>query len=177
VPSLGHVAVGLAAARLHAGASRPRLAPAVVLTALACFPDLDVVARQLGALRGSPWLHRGALHSVAIAVASGIAVALLAGGLGRSRWRMAATAALVAASHGALDAFTRGGGGVMFLWPSSAERFLAPWHLLPAAPIGFRLVSERGFALVLREAILFSPFLLYALWPRPRAPDRLAVLR
>ncbi len=170
MPSLGHVAVGLAAGRLHSCAGRNRLAPTLVFTALASFPDLDVLARSLGALRGSHWLHRGALHSLFIAVASGLVVASIAGGLGRSRWRMAATAVLVAASHGVLDSFTGGGGGVMFLWPWSAARFLAPWHVLAAAPIGLRLVSERGLAVLLREAVWFSPLLLYAFWP----PEKLS---
>lgn len=173
MPSLGHVAVGLAAGRLHSGPARPRLAPSLVFIALATFPDVDVLARQLGAVRGSAWLHRGALHSLLVATAVGIAVAAVTGGLGRSRWRMAATAVLVAASHGVLDAFTSGGRGVMFLWPASSERWLAPWPFVSAAPMGIRLVSARGLEVLLREAALFSPLLLYALWPA-RRPAALA---
>jgi len=169
MPSLGHVAVGLAAGRLHAGPARPRLAPALAFTALSLFPDLDVLARSFGAARGSPWLHRGALHSLLAAATVGDAVALLAGGLDRSLRLMAGTAVLVAASHGILDAFTGGGGGVMFLWPVSLERFLAPWHVLPAAPIGLRFLSSRGLDVFVLEAIWFSPLLLYTFWPR-RAP-------
>jgi inner membrane protein len=135
------------------------------------FPDLDVLARSLGAARGSPWLHRGALHSLLVAAGVGIAVTLLSGGLGRSRLRMAAAAALAAASHGVLDAFTGGGAGVMFFWPLSPERFLAAWHVLPAAPIGFRFLSARGLDVLALEAIWFSPLLVYALWPQ-RAPAR-----
>jgi inner membrane protein len=169
MPSLGHVAVGLAAARLHAGPARPRAVPALVFTALATFPDLDVLARQLGAPRGSVWLHRGALHSLAAAIAAGVLAALLADGLGRTRLRLAATAVLVAASHGVLDAFTHGGRGPMLLWPFDVDRFLAPWSLVPAAPMGLRLLSARGLEVVLREAVLFAPLLLYALWPAARA--------
>lgn len=172
MPSLGHVAVGLAAGRLHAGPDRPRLAPTLAFTALSMFPDLDVLARSLGAVRGSPWLHRGALHSLLVAAVAGIAVASLSGGLGRSRSRTAALAALVAASHGVLDAFTVGGAGIMLLWPLSLERFLAPWHLLPAAPIGLRVASARGLEVLAREAIGFSPLLVYALWPRALTPWR-----
>jgi len=171
MPSLGHVAVGLAAGRFHAGDTRSRVAPTLAFTVLALFPDLDVLARHLGAGRGSAWLHRGALHSLIVATAAGLAAALVAGGLGRTRWRMAATAVLVAASHGVLDAFTHGGRGVMLLWPLSDTLYLAPWHLLPAAPIGLRLVSARGVAVLLQEAALFSPLLLYALWPAREAPS------
>lgn len=169
MPSLGHVAVGLAAGRLHAGTgSRSRVAPTLVFTALALFPDLDVVARQLGAGRASIWLHRGALHSIAVAVLAGLAAACLAGGLGRAWPRTAATAALVALSHGVLDTITRGGRGVMLLWPFDETRFLAPWPLLAAAPIGARLASTPGVAVLVHEAVLFSPLLVYALWPARR---------
>lgn len=172
MPSLGHVAVGLAAGRLHAGSDRPRLAPALAFTALSMFPDLDVLARSLGAGRGSPWLHRGALHSLLVATVAGIAVALLSGGLGRTRTRTAAAAALVAASHGLLDTFTRGGAGIMLLWPVSLERFLAPRRVLPAAPIGLDILSARGLDVLALEVMWFAPLLVCALWPRDLTPWR-----
>jgi inner membrane protein len=173
MPSLGHVAVGLAAGRLHAGPRGPRLAASALFIALATFPDADVLARALGVERGSPWLHRGALHSVTVAVAAATLAVLLAGGVGRSRARLWITAAVVAASHGALDALTRGGAGVMLLWPASVERLLAPWSLVVASPMGVRLATPRGVQVLLQEALLFSPLLVYALWPRrAAAPPR-----
>jgi inner membrane protein len=165
MPSLGHVAVGLAAGRLHAGDGRPRLAAAALYTALATFPDLDVLARALGAGRGSPWLHRGALHALPVAALAGVVAALAIGGLGRSRARTALLGAAVAASHGLLDTLTHGGGGVMLLWPFDLSRHLAPWALLPAAPLGLRFLSHRGIDVLATEAILFLPLLVYALWP------------
>ncbi|BDG06711.1 metal-dependent hydrolase [Anaeromyxobacter oryzae] len=165
MPSLGHVAVGLAAGRLHAEDRPRRLAATALFTALSTFPDLDVLARRLGAGRGSPWLHRGALHSVAIAAAAGLLAALLAGGLGRSRLRTALTGAAVAASHGLLDTLTGGGAGVMLLWPLDTVRRLAPWTLLPAAPMGLRFLSVSGLEIMATEAVLFLPLLVYALWP------------
>jgi inner membrane protein len=173
MPSLGHVAVGLAAGRLHAGSQGPRLAPALAFTALATFPDLDFVSRAyLGAERGSVWAHRGAAHSLAVAVAAGVLSALVLGGLGRSRLRAAVTGALVAASHGVLDTITRGGSGAMLLWPLSDARLLAPISLLPAAPMGLRVLSPAGLDVALRELLLFSPLLAYAAWPRrPRGPS------
>lgn len=174
MPSIGHVAVGLAAGRLHAGEEAPRLPSAALFTALATFPDLDVLARALGATAGSPWLHRGALHSLAAAAAAATIATLAAGGLGalgglgRSRARLWATAFLVAASHGLLDTLTRGGGGVMLLWPAELERVLAPWALVPASPMGLRLLSARGAEVMLRELVLFAPLLLVAAWPRRR---------
>jgi inner membrane protein len=164
MPSFGHVAVGLAAGRFQAQ-DGPRLRPMLVLTALATFPDLDVVAWSAGAAKHSVWLHRGALHSLAAA-----AVAALLGAVLLDRGRGFAAALLVcfatAASHGLLDTITHGGSGVMLLWPFSQERFLAPWHPLPASPMGSRLFSPRGLELMAGEAVLFAPLLVYALWPR-----------
>ena len=77
-------------------------------------------------------------------------------------------AALVLASHGILDTFTDGGLGCALLWPFSDERFFAPWRPLPVAPIGRAFLSAAGLHVALWEALLFAPFLLYALWPRVR---------
>lgn len=176
MPSVGHVVVGLAAARAYTAGGASRRAATGAFVALSAFPDADVAARCLGAAAGSEWLHRGALHSLAAACAAGIAVALAVGGLGRPRWAMALAGALVAASHGLLDTLTGGGAGVMLLWPASAAR-LAAWRLMPAAPIGVRIFSSRGADVVLRELLWFAPLLAYALWPRRRAdPGRAPVL-
>lgn len=164
MPSFGHVAVGLAAGRFQAKEGG-RLRPTLVLTALSMFPDLDVVGWGTGVGRHSVWLHRGALHSLVAA-----AVAAVLGALLLDRGRGFAGALLVcfatAASHGLLDTITHGGSGVMLLWPFSQARFLAPWHPLPASPIGPRLFSPRGLELMAGEALLFAPLLVYAFWPR-----------
>jgi inner membrane protein len=168
--SLGHLVVGMAGGRLQAG-DGPRLRPMLAFTALAMFPDLDGAARLLGAGAGSPWLHRGALHSLLLsAAAAALAALLLPGGRGRAFTFAAAFA--TAASHGLLDLFTHGGSGVMLPWPLSPERLLAGWRPLPAAPMGLRLLSPRGIWLMAREALLFAPLLIYALWPRRGTPSR-----
>jgi inner membrane protein len=172
MPSVGHVIVGLAAGKWWARAGGSRPAATAAFVALSTFPDLDVLARRLGAVAGSPWLHRGASHALATAALAGLAAALLAGGLGRPRGAMAVAGALVAASHGLLDTLTGGGGGVMLLWPAAAARFLAPWALMPAAPMGLGLASARGTAVALRELALFWPLLLYAAWPSGPAGRR-----
>ncbi len=165
MPSFGHVAVGLAAGRFQAQ-DRPRLRPALVLTGLAMFPDVDVlVGGGRGAERDSIWWHRGALHSLLAA-----AIAALVGAMLLDRGRRFLAAFLIcfatAASHGLLDTMTHGGSGVMLLWPFSDARFLSPWHPLPASPIGPRILSPHGLELMAGEAVLFAPLLVYALWPR-----------
>jgi inner membrane protein len=170
--SLGHVAVGLAAGRLHAGERGPRLASAVAFVVLSSFADADVLARAFGAGPGSAWVHRGALHSLAAGGVAALAVALATGGLGRSRGCLAACGFLVAASHGLLDALTDGGRGVALLWPFSDARVFAPVRPLAVAPIGLGMVSARGLHVLAAELVAFSPLLLVAVWPRRRRPPR-----
>lgn len=172
MPSIGHLAVGLAAGRLHAGEDGPRARATVALTALALLPDLDGLSLVLRPGPGSAWRHRGASHALLVAAAAALLVTALVGGLGRSRWRMLATALAVAASHGLLDACTRGAGGPMLLWPFSAGRVLFPVAFIPASPLLPRLLTPRGVEVMLRELVVFAPLLLYAGWPRRRGAQR-----
>ena len=76
--SLGHVAVGLAAARRHADglrAARPSLLAYAAFSALALLPDIDVVGLRFHVAYAAEWGHRGAAHSLAIAARVGLAVA------------------------------------------------------------------------------------------------------
>lgn len=172
MPSLGHLAVGLAAGRLHAGREGPRLRATLVFTALAYLPDLDWTFRIAGPAAGSVWRHRGASHSLLLAAVAALLATAAFGGLGRSRGRMLATALCVAASHAVLDALTSGVRGPMLLWPFSTERMLLPFALVPASPMLPRLLTPRGVDVLLRELLVFAPLLLYGLWPRraPRSP-------
>lgn len=169
MPSVGHLFIGLATARLHAGSGPLRLRPAAALVALAMAPDVDFLARHLGAAPGSPWLHRGALHSVAACLLAAALATWWAAEPG-ARGRFLLAAAFAATSHPVLDAFTWGGAGIAFLWPLDGRRILAPFHLLEAAPMGARLVSAHGGAFLAREALLFSPLLLLALRRRRSVP-------
>jgi inner membrane protein len=161
---------GLAGWRLHGGV-RPALRLAAVFTALATFQDLDLLFPRGW---GETWAHRGALHSPAVALAAAAIASLLPGFQGRRGWTLLLAFA-VAASHGLLDTLTRGGAGVMLLWPLSLARFESPWQPLPASPFSVVHPSTRFFFRLLIEAILFSPVFLWAIWPRralsaPAAP-------
>ncbi len=172
--SIGHVVVGLAGARLLAqGRGRAGLgwAPALILSALSLWPDADVIAFLLHVPYRAEWGHRGATHSLLLSLLLGLACGLL---LGRAeQWLRAALVCIaVAVSHGLLDAMTDGGLGAALLWPWSLQRIFFPFRPLPVAPIGLRLLSERGLSVLLHEALLFLPLLLWALWPRRRRTER-----
>jgi inner membrane protein len=169
VPSVGHVAVGLAAAR--AGRTPEGLgrgAWALLLATLSLLPDVDVVAFRLGIPYGAPLGHRGALHSLAFALVAGSLVGAGASTLGLPGIRVGLMSVMVLVSHGLLDTLTDGGKGVALLWPLSTARYFAPWRPIPVAPIGARLLSHTGVALMAHETLLFLPLFALAAWPRRR---------
>jgi inner membrane protein len=174
MPSIGHIAVGMAAARLQRpmpSNARTLLIAMAFWSVLSVLPDGDIVGRWFGIRNADSWGHRGASHSLAFALGTAVAVALAA------RWRRtrllrgAFLAFAVVASHGLLDAMTNGGRGVALLWPLDTTRYFAPWRPIPVAPLGLRFFSEAGLSVALRELVLFAPVFVYALWPRARPSE------
>jgi inner membrane protein len=170
VPSVGHVAVGLAATRI----GRQPVPPATwtaLLVISSCLPDADVIAFSLGIPYHAPFGHRGASHSLVFAALCGALIAVAA----RPRHgaaRMGLIVGLVMATHGLLDTLTDGGLGVALLWPFSDARYFAPWRPIPVAPIGPRLFGAAGLSLMLYECVLFLPLFVIGLWPRSRVAGR-----
>jgi inner membrane protein len=142
---------------------------------LSLAPDLDFFATYWGGVRwGSPWFHRGATHSIAMAL---LAAAVVTALLRPPRWKsFALVAAAVAASHGLLDAMTDGGIAIASFWPATSHRFFLPWRPIHVAPLGARLLSKAGIHMMVCEAVSFSPAWVLALWPgEPRhSPLRIA---
>jgi inner membrane protein len=170
---LGHVAIGVATARLTTRAGQPSKTirtRMVVLAALALLPDIDLVLQEI-APSVSMLQHRAATHSLAFAIGVGGTIALVV--LARSGRRAAAwgfVAGAVVASHGLLDSLGDSNLGVALLWPFSNARLLAPWHVLPNPSLP-GLLSTRGLAEVAIEFVLFLPFWLYAFLPRSSVPE------
>jgi inner membrane protein len=171
MPSIGHVAIGIAASRFNRKNSRTVWTPfgaAVVWSTISLLPDLDVVGSRFGIRYENTWGHRGVTHSFAFAVFVGIAVYLF-GRLARFRARkMALTAFVVIATHAILDAFTDGGYGCALLWPFSNERMFAPWTPIPVAPMGRAFFSMEGLTVAALELLFSLPVLAYAFWPGGR---------
>jgi inner membrane protein len=170
--SIGHVAVGVAAARWESLRERPMLrslfASMVLFAGLSLAPDLDVLGFRFGIAYEDPWGHRGATHSVVFALFVAALVALIT--RAHAPWgRTFALVGLVLLSHGLLDTLTDGGLGAALLWPFSDARYFAPATPLPVAPIGRRLLSARGLYVMLVELAWFAPLWLYAFWPRRNA--------
>jgi inner membrane protein len=170
VPSIGHVAVGLACSRLRSPERVGPLAWAGALCALALLPDIDVVAFRLGIPYSAPFGHRGALHSMVAAAIGAALIGLVAWWFGMRPLPIVGIAALVLASHGLLDSMTDGGLGIALFWPFSDRRYFAPWRPIPVAPLGLRILSPHGLGLMLGECLMFLPLFLIGLWPRRGKP-------
>jgi len=171
--SIGHLAVGAAAARVSAG-RKPPWREMAAWSALSMLPDTDVVGFALGVPYSAPWGHRGATHSLIVAVCGGVLAGLAARAIRRPALGTAAIASAVLASHGLLDTLTDGGLGAALLWPFDLTRYFAPWRPIPVAPIGLDFFSSEGLFVSLVELILFAPLLVYALRARPIGRPRAA---
>jgi len=167
--SIGHIAVGMAAARMYPRSkiSTPALAGAMGFwSALSLLPDADVIAFKLGIPYHATWGHRGATHSFVFCIALAVVVALIAAAFRLPAWRTFVVAAVVLVSHPLLDVLTDGGLGCALYWPFESTRHFAPWNPIPVAPIGKAFFSSRGLRVALAELLMFSPLVFYALWPR-----------
>ena len=167
--SIGHIAVGLAAARAYDPEHPPRWPSMAFWPALSLLPDIDVVGFLRGVPYGAPWGHRGATHSLTLALAGGVAAGVAARAFKRPALRTAAFVAVVLASHGLLDTLTDGGLGAALLWPFSLTRYFAPWNPIPVAPIGLDFFTLDGATVAFSELLLFLPLWLYAFRMRQRA--------
>jgi inner membrane protein len=179
--SFGHVAVGLLASRMQGGKdgpSRRHCSPGVMLafTALAMLPDADMILVGLGVADHGTVGHRGASHSLTLAVIAGLICAVAAR---RFRWpvlRTALVGGFAVASHALLDALDKGGRGLPLFWPISNARFHSPWQIFPDSPKGMEVLTRPGVMELALELLLFLPIAIYALWPRItdwRARERL----
>lgn len=164
--SIGHVAIGMAAARVDRGGTKPAWTSMARWAALSLLPDIDVVGFSLGVAYADPFGHRGATHSLFFAAAIGAAFGLVARRYGHRFLHMAGLGACVVASHPLVDMATDGGLGCALFWPFSDARYFAPWRPIPVAPIGLDLFSPHNGYIVVTEVLLFGPVLIYALWPR-----------
>ena len=165
--SIGHVAVGLAAGRAFTKDAALAKKAMVAFSIVSLWPDVDAVGFLFGVRYGDVWGHRGATHSLTLALAAGALAYVLA-----MRWKLPALrtavyTAVVAASHGLFDTMTYGGGlGCALLWPFSTVRYWAPFRFIPIAPIGLAILSPYGVRVMMAEVILFAPFWIYAFMPR-----------
>src|SRR4029450_8465190 len=108
---VGHLAVGMAAARLYRTeqpSARPSLATMLFWSALSFLPDSDVVGFLLGVRYGDQWGHRGATHSIVFSLAVGVVVGMAARTAGRRPLRTGVAGSLIGFRHGLSDSVATG---------------------------------------------------------------------
>ncbi len=140
-----------------------------VFAGLALLPDADVLLVALGACDAGACGHRGASHSLPLALAIGLLGGYVAH---RLKWPVVRTAiatAFAVGSHAVLDVLGAGGRGLPLLWPFSSERFTSPIRIFPDSPRGQAFLSRAGAISVAVEFAVFLPMMVYALWPRVSA--------
>ena len=130
-------------------AKRPvALRLAIVAAIAAAVPDLDLLSHWLCGLLGTSgpgptWTHRGAAHSLFVALATGLVAATLHKRLHVRPLTAGVVVAAAMASHGLLDMFTNYGEPVAYLWPVSSVRLFADWRPIRSGPVDFvHLVSQ-----------------------------------
>jgi inner membrane protein len=181
--SFGHVAVGMLTGRLHGGGGKDRggtqagsegsskrracsWATLILFAGLALLPDADVLLVTLGACDAGACGHRGASHSLPVAIAFGLLAGLVAR---RLRWPVLKTilaTTVAVGSHALLDVLGAGGRGLPLLWPFSEARFISPVRIFPDAPRGLALLSWPGMTNVAIEFAVFLPVMVFSAWPK-----------
>lgn len=154
-----HAIAGLGLARLAAAHPMPwsYWALAVILPLV---PDLDVFSN---AAYGSPLGHRGFTHSLALALTLGfIAACTQSRPLCGRWWVLAGVFSAIAASHGLLDAMTRGSQPIPFFWP--LEGCYGNWGPLPVSDIAFDLPDPRISRAIRSELLwVWTPMIVLVL--------------
>ncbi len=125
--------------------------------ALSILPDLDVILLQMGVSWYSVYAHRGFTHSLGFAL---ICALLLAMCFRDHRPQALIFGFVVVVSHAILDAITWGGQGVALYWPINSDRFLFPWHPLPASPLDIpHFIRWGGFVLKAEFQMVWMPII------------------
>lgn len=102
----------------------------------AALPDLDVLVDRLSRLpENSVYLHRGAAHSLFVALGAGMVARSVHKRLNVSALAAGAAVAAAMASHGLLDMMTDSDRPVAYLWPLSSVRLFADCRLIHGGPI------------------------------------------
>ncbi len=167
--SIGHLAVGLAAGRAYSSDPKTMKKAMLAFSLVSFWPDFDAVGFLFGVDYADQLGHRGATHSLVVALVVGLGAYVIAERKGLPARRTALFATLVAMSHGLLDTMTFGGGlGCALLWPLSDHRFWAPLRFIPVSPIGAHIFSARGLYVMAMELVIFAPFWIYATFPRKK---------
>jgi inner membrane protein len=153
-----HAVAGLAIAQLYRPQRRAWLYW-MLAGFLPVLPDIDVFS---SAPYGAPLGHRGITHSVLFALwVAFFAASLTYRFLQANLWALTGIFFAAIASHGLLDAMTRGGASILFFWPVTDQRY-GNWGPIPVSDLAFE-VPNPGHSRALRSELLWI-WLPAAVW-------------
>jgi inner membrane protein len=136
----------------------------VVAAAASAAPDVDGLFKHfLGVMPNGIWDHRGAAHSLFVALACGLLASTFHRWLRVRPLTAGVLIALAMASHGLLDMMTDVGQPVAYLWPVSSVRLFADWRPLHSSPVHlthFLTLLFQRFLVEMRQ--LIGPMFLAA---------------
>ena len=108
----------------------------IVAAFAAAAPDLDGLVSHIWRLPPSSiYVHRGAAHSLFVALAAGLLATAFHKRLNVRPLTAGVVVAAAMASHGLLDMMTDSGRPVAYLWPLSSVRLFADWRPIHAGPV------------------------------------------
>jgi inner membrane protein len=130
-----HAVVGFGIAQVYVPGRR-RWLYWLLAALLSVFPDFDVFSSAAyGAIMG----HRGFTHSLVFALWLAFLAASLTYRLLRANlWALTGVFFLATASHGLLDALTRGGESIPFFWPATEQRY-GNWGPIPVSDLALEI--------------------------------------
>jgi inner membrane protein len=120
-------------------------------------PDLDVLGmKYYGIPYNDCYGHRGAFHSIAIALVAAVVLLLVYKAMVRTEgYRLNKDCFwgffLGMTSHGLIDALTNGGLGVAVFWPANCNRYFFPWRPLEVSPLSLERFMEQGLFIMKNE--------------------------
>jgi inner membrane protein len=128
---------------------------------IAVSPDLDLIPQLL---TGGKY-HRGASHSLTLAIAT----AVVAYGVGYLLTRRYSLSLLLStlflySSHLVLDLFTAGSAGIQLFWPFTTAYFKSPVPLFPSTYWSKPLFQHPGHFIFISVELSFSIALLAVVW-------------
>jgi inner membrane protein len=159
-------------------AKRPiswRLVIAAAVAAAA--PDVDGLFKYIWHQSPSSiYAHRGAAHSLFVALAAGLMATVFHKQLKVTPLVAGLVITAAMASHGLLDMMTDSGQPVAYLWPLSSQRFFADWRPIHSGPVHLRHLVSNGFARLRSDVLqLIIPMFAIAIavrFGRQRMPNR-----
>ena len=170
MPTIAHLAVGLAAGRYMARNDQEAPRALVFGAALATLPDWDLISHAFAGVQDTMAGHRGASHSLIAAVTVGAVIGVALGSRWWGRWQTALWAILTIASHAFLDLFNvQGKVGLFWPWTDQFSTVPVQFQFIPGVLSTAELLTPKVIPVLVWEAVIFSPFFVYALWRPVRA--------